>query len=530
MASVARNNQQQWCGGYLGEREEEMFEVYSVNGLDHGFNDEYEPDGRRSTGTEENEDDIIIPTYQPDHHSNRELHESPTAHPLGEYEFGESPTSPLRNPPANHNLIDYAFAGIIPDDSQVSQDMLQELACSIHNGEISDGYETEPEPRPKRRVGKRFEYKSFTIEEKLEFIKCFKDAGGRNVRVFAAANDINEQTFYNWVHRYDRGRFLNSPNPTRKRIRESRYPAVEAELLRYMESRQDSYKTERGAEKSLSWVTLQTKAAEIAQDVLSPEQCMQFKSSSGWIRNLLRRNNLQKNQNSSDSASSTPMSHATRSSDVTAGTVRDATKSERGTSADRARTFDRMRLRSRIIVQPKTENSDSHDSELDTAMSVVRRSPAVSTVREEIKQERGATAIREKDHKRTHEQTRERILPRSRNPVPHEMEISDSLDSAVDTPMPSTSPVVADSAVLDDVKKEGGIKSIREVARERAHDRRVRQRARQEEALRERVLDPVVQGRAPVPLKPERTACPERFMNSIVATAGWAIKYEYDIV
>jgi transposase-like protein len=46
--------------------------------------------------------------------------------------------------------------------------------------------------------------------------------GGRNARQFAAAHSVNEQTFYNWLNKYDKGEFSAdrvTPSPGQKRAR-----------------------------------------------------------------------------------------------------------------------------------------------------------------------------------------------------------------------------------------------------------------------------------------------------------------------
>jgi transposase-like protein len=46
--------------------------------------------------------------------------------------------------------------------------------------------------------------------------------GGRNARQFAAANSINEQTFYNWLNKYEKGELSAesvAANPKQKRSR-----------------------------------------------------------------------------------------------------------------------------------------------------------------------------------------------------------------------------------------------------------------------------------------------------------------------
>jgi transposase-like protein len=213
--------------------------------------------------------------------------------------------------PTNHELL---AGNIMLDHSHGhhGQPMMADLAAYTNQQQQQMQQHQQPQVmtqddgsgKPKKARGKRTEYKSVTIEKKLELIKLFKEAGGRNVRSFANANGINEQTFYNWVHKYDKGSFPSSPNPKRKRARESNYPTVEAELLRFIETHETMSKAAGAGDKpaGISWLTLQTKASEIAQGVLGPEQRAAFKSSSGWIRNLIRRNNLGQRMNPDSSA------------------------------------------------------------------------------------------------------------------------------------------------------------------------------------------------------------------------------------
>jgi hypothetical protein len=126
--------------------------------------------------------------------------------------------------------------------------------------------------------------------------------GGRNAREFAANNGINEQTFYNWISKYDRGEFVEASNPYQKRFFSSHFPAVEVELHKFLQAFDKWYTlhhTSDGVDDEvahprppISRQLLQTKAKEFATKVLPPEQCAQFKGGTNWISRYIRRYNL----------------------------------------------------------------------------------------------------------------------------------------------------------------------------------------------------------------------------------------------
>lgn len=130
-------------------------------------------------------------------------------------------------------------------------------------------------PGKQRRRRNRFNAVSLPIEKKLELIRAFYAEGGQNVRAYANAHGINEQTFYGWIERYERGTLneAQSLNPQRKRARKSQFPEVEEELLQFVMAYEQYFNEQRQADGGfegasepvyISRTTLQAKAAEIA--------------------------------------------------------------------------------------------------------------------------------------------------------------------------------------------------------------------------------------------------------------------------
>jgi hypothetical protein len=128
--------------------------------------------------------------------------------------------------------------------------------------------------------------------------------GGRNARQFAASNGINEQTFYNWISKYEKGEFVESSNPYQKRVRSSLFPTVEVELHRFLQAFDEWYALHHSSENAdnsdpmaharpqISRQVLQAKAKEIAAQVLPPDQRAHFTGGTNWINRYIRRYNL----------------------------------------------------------------------------------------------------------------------------------------------------------------------------------------------------------------------------------------------
>jgi transposase-like protein len=136
--------------------------------------------------------------------------------------------------------------------------------------------------------------RSFTYAKKMEMIKLFRDGDVRDARTFAALQGINEQTFYSWLHAYDRGEMPEDVNPLQKKLLKSHFPEIENEMRRWVEAHSVWASTNFPEDPPLiTHQTLVVKVRDLAQMLYAAEERPAFiKAPAQWIRGFLRRNNL----------------------------------------------------------------------------------------------------------------------------------------------------------------------------------------------------------------------------------------------
>jgi transposase-like protein len=122
-----------------------------------------------------------------------------------------------------------------------------------------------------------------------EFLKL---ENSMSMSQFAKQNKISKTTLSDWCKNYKEGKYdnLNSFTASSTRKKTFRYGVVEDHLVQYIKTRRQLFTQDK---LGLSWLVLKDTAIKYASIYLTNEIDKQdFSASSGWLNDVLKRNEL----------------------------------------------------------------------------------------------------------------------------------------------------------------------------------------------------------------------------------------------
>lgn len=131
---------------------------------------------------------------------------------------------------------------------------------------------------------------SYKVNIKSDHIRAWQDSGLSKAN-YAKINKLPESTFREWTRSIEQINENRSKLPrggsTVSRVRTPNFLAVENEIVSYLDKR---YRLMFRDKVGMSRGYLQEKAKELAEKLLTAEEYSDFKASSGWLTNVLKRN------------------------------------------------------------------------------------------------------------------------------------------------------------------------------------------------------------------------------------------------